>query len=151
MPFHLERSSPRLLLFPTLASSFAALLLHFRYSFADIFFSQHLQKLKRKEGAGPTPGSSAKKTPASRGKKRIKTIATADDDDDDDDMEPTPSKKPAHGKKAAAVVPVEEEKLTLKPIKNEQYASVYPAVSTLPIMYADSFLLFSEDSDKDAV
>lgn len=95
--------------------------------------------MKRKEGVsaggadGAADGGSAKKTPASRGKKR-KIAASADDDDDDDDMEPTPCKKPARGKKVAASAPVnEEEEITLKPIKNEQYAFVYPAVSTLLI------------------
>lgn len=116
-----------------------------------------MQKLKRKEGTGAAAGAgsgSAKKTPASQGKKRTKTVATGDeDDDDDDDAEPTPSKKPARGKKGAATAPVNEDEVTLKPIKNEQYALVYPAVSTLR-RNADcfSFSLFSsEDSDKDAV
>lgn len=124
-----------------------------RLHFADLSSSQHLQKLKRKEGTGAGSGA-AKKTPASQGKKRTKTVATGDDDDDDDDdAEPTPSKKPARGKKGAATATVNEDEVTLKPIKNEQYAFVYPAVPTLQ-RNADCFsfsLLSSEDSDKDAV
>lgn len=87
------------------------------YILANFFSSQHLQKLKRKEGAGSTnAGPAKKKGAAPRGTKRPAKAAV--DDDEDEDMEDTPSKKRSKGKSVAAPV---IDKDNMKPVKHEPY------------------------------
>lgn len=70
-------------------------------------YSQHLQKLKRKDGAP----AAANETPTKKAtaKKRTAAKVPAGEDDSDGEPDSPPKKKRAVGKKKAAAVPAAEE------------------------------------------
>lgn len=94
-------------------------------------YSQHLQKLKRKEPGGASAGADGgPKTPAKRGgrgggasgsKRKAKAMAPVEDDDDlGDENIATPSKKPKVKRdKAKAEAAELDDPLQLDGVKNE--------------------------------
>lgn len=87
----------------------------FRTDYTDFNHSQHLQKLKRKDGA-PATGNGDGATPAKKSSAKKRTKATMDDDEGDAPESATKKKRGAPKKSAKTVKEEIEEDL----VKAEQ-------------------------------